>query len=122
MTGISTHWRKATASTNGGDCVEVKAHGATILIRDSKYLRDPTNDPDLQPIITITATQWHVFLDTVAGRSSQLSEPAITVHTDRSVTLTSADSTTLRYTPAEWEAFLTGVHNGEFDITTPAVA
>jgi hypothetical protein len=56
-------WRKAHASTNGGNCVEVALSEGAFLVRDSK-------DPD-GPI--------------------------------------------LRYTPAEWAAFLNGAKAGEFD-------
>lgn len=56
-------WRKALRSGQNGNCVEVKSAGAAILIRDSKYLRDPSNDPEAQPIISITVAQWSDFLE-----------------------------------------------------------
>ncbi|WP_227999069.1 DUF397 domain-containing protein [Nocardia australiensis] len=108
-------WKKAARSGQNGNCVEVKADGTAILIRDSKYLRDSNNNPELQPIIAITTTQWHTFLDVVAGRSSDTVEPRVTVHLDGSATLTGANGIALDYTPAEWEAFSLGVIDGEFD-------
>ncbi|BCK59411.1 DUF397 domain-containing protein [Nocardia wallacei] len=111
-------WRKALRSGQNGNCVEVKSAGAAILIRDSKYLRDPSNDPEAQPIISITVAQWSDFLEAVAGRSEALTEPAITVHADGSATLTSADGVALDYTPTEWLYFSEAVTEGEFDDLT----
>lgn len=108
-------WRKAARSGQNGSCVEVKADGTAILIRDSKYLRDPSNDPEAQPIISISVSQWNDFLDVVAGRSTASSEPAITVRTDGSASLTSADGLRLDYTPTEWLYFSSAVAEGEFD-------
>lgn len=110
-------WRKARRSGggNGGSCVEVKATDTAILIRDSKYLRDPGNDPEVQPIITVTVAQWRHFLDAATLRSAAPSEPAITVHSDGSATLKSADGITLDYTPTEWLYFSEAVTEGEFD-------
>ncbi|WP_370012698.1 DUF397 domain-containing protein [Nocardia cyriacigeorgica] len=108
-------WRKAVRSGQNGSCVEVKSTGATILIRDSKYLRDPSNDPQAQPIISITVAQWRDFLEVVAGRSEALTEPTITVYADGSATLTSADGVALDYTPTEWLYFAEAVTEGEFD-------
>ena len=43
-------WRTSTFSgNNGGACVEVKFAGAMVLMRDSKYLRNPANDPASWP-------------------------------------------------------------------------
>ena len=108
-------WRKAARSGANGNCVEVKADGTTILIRDSKYLRDPSNDPETQPIITLNVSQWRDFLDVVAGRSTAPSEPAITVRPDGSASLTSSDGISLEYTPTEWLYFSEAVVDGEFD-------
>ncbi|MGW4123012.1 DUF397 domain-containing protein [Nocardia sp. NPDC004711] len=109
-------WRKAHRSGgNGGNCVEVKSAGTAILIRDSKYLRDPSNDPEAQPIITVSIAQWRDFLDVVAGRSTAVSEPAIIVRAEGSAVLQSADGVTLDFTPTEWLYFSLGVSDGEFD-------
>ncbi|MFD4407626.1 DUF397 domain-containing protein [Nocardia sp. NPDC058499] len=108
-------WRKAARNGQNGACVEVKADGIAILIRDSKYLRSPDNDPEAQPIITISVAQWRDFLDVVAGRSAASPEPAIAVHTDGSAALTSSDGIRLDYTPTEWLYFSSAVAEGEFD-------
>lgn len=109
-------WRKARRSGgNGGSCVEVKATATAILIRDSKYLREPSNAPEAQPIISITVAQWQSFANVVASGSTASSEPAITVHTDGSATLESTDGVVLAYTPTEWLYFAEAVANREFD-------
>lgn len=108
-------WRKTARSGANGNCVEIKPAESSILIRDSKYLRDPSNDPEVQPIITLSVAQWRNFLDVVAGRSTAPAEPAITVHTDGSASLTSSDGIRLDYTPTEWLYFSLGVAEGEFD-------
>jgi hypothetical protein len=116
-------WRKAQRSGQNGNCVEVNSDGTTVLIRDSKYLRDSNKDPATQPIIAITAQQWLAFLAAVTEREVGPSEPAIKVMQDGSATLTAIDGTTLNYTAAEWEAFSLGAGDGEFDdLSTQAVS
>ncbi|MEV6095133.1 hypothetical protein [Nocardia sp. NPDC051981] len=40
-----------------------------ILLRDSKYLRAPANDPAAQPIITLTPGAWIPFLHNILDES-----------------------------------------------------
>ncbi|WP_054815230.1 DUF397 domain-containing protein [Nocardia arizonensis] len=110
---VSTGWFTSTRSNNGNQCVEVRFVGDAVLIRDSKYRRDPANRPADEPIITVTANEWTSFLGLLAaGRSG-----------DRLVARTGADGTTtlrhgditLTYTVEEWAAFVAGVRDGEFD-------
>ncbi|CAM4378619.1 DUF397 domain-containing protein [Nocardia ninae] len=117
ITGV---WRKATYSNNQGACVEVRVDTGTVSIRDSKYLQDPNNDPHVQPVISITTTQWTSILDWVAGRTSMKPQATrVEIATNGSVLMSTSDGTvTLAYTVAEWEAFTAGVRDGEFD---PAV-
>lgn len=129
MTDTNLTWRKASFSGNNNNCVEVAVHGDNVLIRDSKYLRNPGNDPAFQPLITISLTQWAAFLAAVAGNSSTTVEPAITIRPDRSTMLSGHDGTALIYTPEEWDAFTQAVVDGEFDdrqtlklTTTPTAA
>lgn len=107
-------WRKASYSGNNNNCVEVAFDDGRVMIRDSKYLRAGL-DPEAQPIISISVAQWRGFLDVAAGRSSTLTEPAITVHTDGSASLTSSSGIRLDYTPTEWLYFTLGVAEAEFD-------
>ncbi|MGW4719454.1 DUF397 domain-containing protein [Nocardia sp. NPDC004260] len=116
-------WRKATRSNNSGACVEVLEGISSVSIRDSKYLRDPLNDPDAEPIITVTKDEWAAFVDQIAERT-------LTLRPGRLRAIAVGDGTTqltcsgviLSYTRAEWDAFVYGVRCGEFDITATAVA
>ena len=49
--------------------MKVNFNGGRVLIRDSKYLRDPANDPALEPTISTTAVEWMSFLDQVMDPS-----------------------------------------------------
>jgi hypothetical protein len=51
----STAWIKATASSGGGDCVELRRHGDAVEVRDSK-------DPD-GPVLRFTAREFAAWLD-----------------------------------------------------------
>jgi len=118
MTTVDRHeWRKSSYSGgNGGECVEVRFTPGSVQVRDSKYLRDPANDPASQPIITVPIADWPSFL-TVSSDHSAVSGthlPAIDHTPDGSTTLRAADGTTLTYTAAEWSAFLSGARAGEF--------
>ncbi|QIS18751.1 DUF397 domain-containing protein [Nocardia terpenica] len=116
-TRLRPGWRKSSYSSNGGaSCVEVKFAGASVFIRDSKYLRDPANDPATQPIIELRAADWPHFLTLAAGRTTApvAGLRSLTRHADDSITITATDGTSLTYTPDEWTAFLAGIRAGEF--------
>jgi hypothetical protein len=110
---VFTDWFTSTRSNNGNQCVEVRFDGDAVLIRDSKYRRNPANRPAEEPIITVTASEWTSFLDTlIRGRS----------HSDLTALTAAGSHTTLRhgsitltYTPSEWDAFLAGARAGEFN-------
>jgi hypothetical protein len=51
-----TEWTKASRSSNGGQCVEVRRHADLIEVRDSK---DHGNGPSLR----FTAAEFDAFLD-----------------------------------------------------------
>ncbi|MGQ4599985.1 DUF397 domain-containing protein [Nocardia sp. R6R-6] len=118
MTTILRHgWRKSSYSNNGGaSCVEINFAGETILLRDSKYLRDPSNDPAAQPIIAIEVHSWPVFLAAAAGSGSDSAGgiPSIERTQDGGAVVRAADGATLVYTSAEWDAFVAGIRAGEF--------
>ncbi|KAA8890531.1 DUF397 domain-containing protein [Nocardia colli] len=111
---VCTDWFRSTRSNNGNQCVEVRFDGDAVLVRDSKYRRNPANHPADEPIITVTAREWTTFLDSVRvpGRPSG----ALIAHTraDGHTTLEHG-GTVLGYTPQEWDAFLLGARDGEFD-------
>ena len=113
-TADGSSWFKSSFSKDAASCVEVRFTPGTVLIRDSKYLRDPANPPAAQPIITIPAESWPTFLALVLGHDvTGTNLPTLTPHSDGGVTLTSA-GTALTYTPAEWIAYTSGIRAGEF--------
>jgi hypothetical protein len=113
-----TGWFKSSFSSNANQCVEVRFDGEHVSIRDSKYRRNPANHPGQEPIVTVTAVQWTVWLDELTGRAAVGANGALSVETapDGTVSLWAVDSgTTLRYTQTEWQTYLAGVHAREFD-------
>ncbi|MBF6388177.1 DUF397 domain-containing protein [Nocardia farcinica] len=117
------NWFKATLSSSSSSCVEVADAGRVVLVRDSKYLRDPRNREREQPTIGVPANRWREFLDLVGNRhcAGDAELPAIEYHPDGGVSLRRAE-VTLTYTAAEWHAFCDGVQKGEFDCLVPAAA
>lgn len=113
---MTERWRKSTFSQGSEHCVEILATAESVLIRDSKYLRDPANDPAYQPIITIPSPDWPKFLDRALGRPVIRPDgtPTLNRHPDGTITLRDAAGVTLIYTPEEWEAFTAGIAVGEF--------
>ncbi|WP_433681658.1 DUF397 domain-containing protein [Nocardia sp. CA-119907] len=119
LRSVFTDWFTSTRSNNGNQCVEVRFDGDAVLIRDSKYRRNPANRPAEEPIITVTASLWTSFINLLnSGRSHN----ELIAHTlaDGSATVRHGDIT-LTYTPEEWDAFVAGARDGEFDrIILPA--
>lgn len=57
----SLTWRKSSYSnSDGGECIEVAAHGGVVPVRDSK---DTTRTP-----LLFTAPAWSAFIDEVKRR------------------------------------------------------
>lgn len=109
-------WRTSSHSgTNGGQCVQVAFDRQFVLIRDSKYLRNPANDPARQPLISVRVGRWPDFLDLALGCTpvADTGLPFIDRRDDGSVSLTK-DGVVLTYTAGEWVAFTAGVRDGEF--------
>lgn len=119
---LDANWRKATRSNNCGGCVQALAEGAAVLLRDSKYLRDPANDPARQPVITVPAHDWPTFLSALLGDAEAVAHlPACQRTPDGGASLR-AGSAELRFTAGEWEAFTGGVVDGEFELPVAATA
>ncbi|MEC3914189.1 DUF397 domain-containing protein [Nocardia sp. CDC160] len=110
----STGWFTSSRTNNGNQCVEVRFDGDAVLIRDSKYRRNPEHRLDDEPIITVTASEWMTFLDAVLGRHIHRTALIAETGADGHTTLTH-ERITLLYTPGEWDAFVAGVRDGEFD-------
>jgi hypothetical protein len=113
-------WKKSSYSTCGS-CVEVKASDDQVMIRDTK-LRDAS------PVITITREHWNLFIDEIKRRG-KVGSTGLTDMTTRSIldTLIVDDGTemllwssvgdvSLHFTEAEWDAFVDGARDGEFDL------
>lgn len=119
MINIGTQWHKATASNNGGDCVEIRFTDDKVLVRDSKYRRDPANDSGDAPVITIPLPSWPTFLNRVAAvekvHDTNHQLPLIDKVADGTTRLHAADGVMLTYTAREWNAFVDGVLRGEFE-------
>lgn len=110
----STGWFTSTRTNNGNQCVEVRFDGAAVLIRDSKFRRNPEHRLDDEPVITVTAPEWMTFLAAVLGRHSDRTALSWETGPDGHTALRHGE-TTLVYTPGEWEAFRAGAADGEFD-------
>ncbi|WP_040785088.1 DUF397 domain-containing protein [Nocardia pneumoniae] len=111
---VSTGWFTSTRSNNGNQCVEVRFDGDAVLIRDSKYRRNPANRPADEPIITVSAAEWTAFLEVLRTRGRSNGELSAHTAANGHTTLRHGE-TTLTYTPEEWDAFVLGAHDGEFD-------
>lgn len=109
-----TGWFTSTRTNNGNQCVEVRFDGDAVLIRDSKYRRNPAHRPEEEPIITVTAHEWTHFIAVVTGRATTPLALTFDTAPDGSTTLTD-NKIALVYTPGEWEAFVAGACDGEFD-------
>ncbi|MFV2175097.1 DUF397 domain-containing protein [Actinomadura sp. LOL_016] len=55
--GAALNWRKGSASTDGGECVEVAAAGASVLVRDS---RDRESG-----MIELGSAQWRTLVNAI---------------------------------------------------------
>ncbi|MBF6086213.1 DUF397 domain-containing protein [Nocardia cyriacigeorgica] len=111
---LNGHWIKSSRSNANQNCVEVRFDGDVVLIRDSKYLRDPANDPADQPIIAVPLAVWPEFLSAAVDRAAcesagipQINRrgDGVTIHNGRDF---------LEFSRSEWEAFVGGIGVGEF--------
>ncbi|ATL70257.1 DUF397 domain-containing protein [Nocardia terpenica] len=104
-------WFKSTYSKDATSCVEVRFAEDLVLVRDSKY----TGPADKQPIVSLSAAQWPVVLDlALSGKSGTVDTITVTVLADDGATIAGTDAT-LTYNADEWDAFVKGVADGQFD-------
>ncbi|QIS16849.1 DUF397 domain-containing protein [Nocardia arthritidis] len=117
----STGWFTSSRSNNGNQCVEVRFDGDAVLIRDSKYRRNPANRTAEEPVITVNISEWTSFLTHLKAGTAPFGLSLFAGDTADGGTALRHGATVLTYTPAEWNAFLAGVRDGEFDrIMLPA--
>ncbi|MEV5409847.1 DUF397 domain-containing protein [Thermopolyspora sp. NPDC052614] len=116
-------WRVSGRSDGSTTCVEAATDGVTVALGNSSE-RHPH-----RPVLHVAVQEWLDFLDQVrAGHvdRSMILSPKIAgpfvVHTTDSGLIEvqcteEPDGPRLRYTPEEWDVFVSGVtQNGEFDI------
>lgn len=105
-------WRTSTRSSNGEKCVEVAPCTGGVIMRDSKH-------PDNGTIVFPHAA-WAAFLREACGQSVPTNGIA-TIAKIGEDTLVEAwhPSVRLRFNVDEWDAFLAGAADGEFDFAEP---
>jgi hypothetical protein len=64
-TGLNSalKWRKSSASSGSGECVEVAKRGVSVLVRDSRY---PST-----AVLSFGPEQWVAFLSRVRGDATE---------------------------------------------------
>lgn len=116
-------WFKSTRSSETQTCVEVRFDETDVLVRDSKYLQEPANEPDQQPFVRVPKSCWDEFLQLALRKGpgrvelSHVGHDILTVAvlTDGGVTVASSgQQVELRFTEAEWDSFIVGILDDEF--------
>ncbi|WP_051385934.1 DUF397 domain-containing protein [Actinokineospora inagensis] len=106
-------WRTSTRSSNGENCVEVAPAHNGVVIRHSKHRSGGT--------ITFPYEVWPDFLREAEGGSKSANGVAtISKAGDDTVVTSLASETELRFDADEWSAFVAGVVDGEFALTSPS--
>ena len=59
---VKTHWFKSSFSGGHDCCVEITFDDGGVLVRDSKFKRDPLNDVEAEPILSFTDAEWTAFI------------------------------------------------------------
>jgi len=110
MKTVSAHFFKSTFSGGDKTCVEVAHLDDRALIRDSKFTESES------PIISVPAPHWVTVLNlALNGESGEVADVlAINVDHNGGATLRSG-AIELTYNADEWDAFMKGVADGQFD-------
>lgn len=108
---MSIEFFKSTYSGANQSCVEIAHYAEVVLIRDSKYV----GPDEIRPLVTVPAARWTQFLELVRrGDTVQLGDLTVTVNDDGGASIAGSGHT-LDYTTEEWDAFLKGVVDRQFD-------
>lgn len=108
---MSSKFFKSTFSGGDQTCVEVAHSSDVVLIRDSKF----SGSPYEQPVVSIAPALWREMLNLVlSNESGAVGNVRIAVHPDASATIAD-QAVSLTYNTDEWDAFMKGVADGEFD-------
>lgn len=105
-------WFTSSRSNNGNQCVEVKFDADTVWIRDSKFRREPVGAPAAQPVVVLPAAEWD---ELIARLRQGRAVPGLITETPAGGVEMRRDAVVLSFTRPEWQAFLAGVADGEFD-------
>lgn len=111
-----SRWTTSTFSGNqGGACVEVKVDGDMMLVRDTKFRRNPANHGQVQPQIEIPVSLWPDVCERTIAMSSFVvpGSVQVTIHSNGAATFENP-GTKLEFTPEEMDAFAKGLIDGEF--------
>lgn len=114
---------KSSFSEGGGQCVLVRRQEGdpSIFLRDSKYERNPRNQPEDEPIIEMPATAWTSFAALALDSAHEVVAGCPNVELNGGgVVLRGIGGTALMFTAYEWDAFRAGLINGEFEPRTSA--
>ncbi|WP_067863412.1 DUF397 domain-containing protein [Nocardia shimofusensis] len=109
---IRTGWFTSSRSNNGNQCVEVKFDADAVWIRDSKYRSGAAGESAAQPVLSVSAAEWD---DLVARLRTGGPVPEMITENGAGGVELRRGPTVLTFTGAEWDAFLAGVADGEFD-------
>ena len=105
-------WFISTFSKEAATCVEVHRGATAVLMRDSK----DTGPAAERPTLAVATAQWPAVLAAVlTAESATVGGITITVAPDGSAGVTN-QAVTLAYHTAEWNAFIKGVADGQFDL------
>lgn len=110
-------WRTSSYTDNGASCVEVAPIPDAVLVRDTK-------DHGTGPVVEFSPEQWAALVrdvrpgldGTAAVTTVELRtvHDGVEVHTRWHLHAPRGD-VVLHFTDAEWEAFVAGARDGEFD-------
>lgn len=114
------NWSKATASSANGFCVEVAHTDGQVLVRDTKWERDPDRT-EPRPTLTVDPGDWEHTLTALTGGTGHVATPTLAViHRVDGTARFHGNSAALEFTADEMTAFLDGVSKDEFAVATPA--
>ncbi|HLS77197.1 MAG TPA: DUF397 domain-containing protein [Nocardia sp.] len=108
-------WFTSSRSNNGNQCVEVMFDVAAVWIRDSKFRSGSEGAPAApaaQPVIALSPAEWD---ELIACLREGRTVPGLVTETQAGAVELRRGRTVLSFTRPEWDAFLAGVADGEFD-------
>ena len=117
---LNEGWIRSTFCGSTVDCVMIRFEPDVVLMSDSKNGQNSTGQGN-GPILRIPYTEWTLFLTAVIDCESvpKTTTLELSEATDEGVTIRPRrGGSSLSFTKTEWDAFVTGVKNSEFDLTS----